>query len=806
MDRNSSFFPSKENSIELNNISTYKLKIKLNQNKTGEIIITNISEPEELAYNFCLKNNLDYHSLRSITKKIKSIQDTHFFKSKNIFKSISSKNNFNKKRKLKKLFLTDQAIYYNPKLERENFLKGFINKEVSLNDITIKEFNNFDSNNKSIQTLSNINFSKKLEKSKKNSENINQSKFSLSDTKYNIKDAANLNNSKDKNIILTTNIINQTIQNCLEMVEKDTKPFYNENDSEINITKNNISEIKLGSFITNNEKNNLNIEINNEKEMHNTKNINISRSIGQNDNNNFELDQIVIDKEKYNKNDLGSENFFENELKTIEQDIDTNISKTESENLTKNIILNNTNANNANTIPFSLNEKYFNNNLAISESININIPSNVNKEVNTNILSSPKIPFHNNYNIEEKCKKIFSKSNRCIPKSRHRFKNSIYNKSDSNNKNKNLLGLFNESSYQTRNTLKIKNKRPSSIYNNLQNKLINNKENICTPSTYVGSYKNSLTSLTVSDKNNLLLSIKENSEKNDILNRINKENLLGELLNCNNKNLNSLTKVNKNFIDYNINSHVLANSDNINEKIIKSNFDTNKYTSYKEKSYKFKKINEKINKQNNKDYNDINYYYFRTHDRENHKGNNIKQKRLLVDKNYNYETFSGTPSIQTSNHNNCKSNNLFNYNNNSLLKNDIFKHSNNYSAFFSNTFLINNLIKSSPALPHISIPKNQRFVDIKKLTDTIILKREIENSFKKIFVYISKNKEFLDAFWTMNGKTIPNKIFKPVHTIIKSYNKKRFISVNEFIGKGYQLFNSFPPNDKIAIMNFKIIT
>ena len=113
MDRNSSFFPSKENSIELNNISTYKLKIKLNQNKTGEIIITNISEPEELAYNFCLKNNLDYHSLRSITKKIKSIQDTHFFKSKNIFKSISSKNNFNKKRKLKNLFLTDQAIYFN---------------------------------------------------------------------------------------------------------------------------------------------------------------------------------------------------------------------------------------------------------------------------------------------------------------------------------------------------------------------------------------------------------------------------------------------------------------------------------------------------------------------------------------------------------------------------------------------------------------------------------------------------------------------------------------------------------------------
>jgi hypothetical protein len=80
-----------------------------------------------------------------------------------------------------------------------------------------------------------------------------------------------------------------------------------------------------------------------------------------------------------------------------------------------------------------------------------------------------------------------------------------------------------------RNTLNNKKIRPSSIYYNLQKKLINNKENICTPSTYIRSCKNSLSSLTVSDKN-LLLSIKENS-KNNILNRINKENLLREFYN-----------------------------------------------------------------------------------------------------------------------------------------------------------------------------------------------------------------------------------------------------------------------------------
>ena len=102
--------------------------------------------------------------------------------------------------------------------------------------------------------------------------------------------------------------------------------------------------------------------------------------------------------------------------------------------------------------------------------------------------------------------------------------------------------------------------------------------------------------------------------------------------------------------------------------------------------------------------------------------------------------------------------------------------------------------------------KNQKFVELRILTDNIISKRDIENSFKKIFIYITKNNDYLDAFWTLNGKYIPSKIFKPVQTIIKNCNKKRFISVNEFIRKGYQLFNFFSSNDKIAIMNFNIFS
>ena len=800
MDRNNSFFLSKENSIELSNISTYKIKIRLNQNKEGEIIITNLSDPQELAYNFCHKNNLDYHSLQSITKKIKLIQETNLSKSKYIFKSISSKNNNNKRQKIKNMALTDQAIYYNPKLESENYLKGFLNKEVSLNDLTIKEFNTFDSNSKSIQNLSNINFKKNLEISKKNSENINQSKFSLSNSKYNINDITNYNNRNQKNLILTTNVINQTIQNCLEIVEKDTKPFYNESNSEININNNdNIKENKINSNIKDIIKDNIDI-INNEKDLCDVGR-DISENITKNDDNKFDLGEIEIEKEKYNKNEIGSENIFENELQTIGQDIDTSISKSESGNLTKNIILNNTNTN---TIPFNSNEKYFNNNLAISESININIPSSINKEVNISVLSSPKIPFHNNYKTEEKFKKIISKSNRCIPKSRHTLKSTIYNKSDSNNsKNKDLHGLFNESSNKMRNTLNNKKIRPSSIYYNLQKKLINNKENICTPSTYIRSCKNSLSSLTVSDKN-LLLSIKENS-KNNILNRINKENLLREFYN--NSNLNNFTIVNNNLFSPSINSQRLANSLNINENTINKsdNNKCDKFTNFKEKNDKCINLFEKINQSNNNNnYNDINHYYFKTHDIKSHKEKKIQQKRLLFDNINNFDIISETPSIAASIHNKYKQNIFFNYN--PLMKKNIYKKNSNNSALFTHKFFISNLIKSSPAFPHTTMAKNQKFVELRILTDNIISKRDIENSFKKIFIYITKNNDYLDAFWTLNGKYIPSEIFKPVQTIIKNCNKKRFISGNEFIRKGYQLFNFFSSNDKIAIMNFNIFS
>ena len=102
--------------------------------------------------------------------------------------------------------------------------------------------------------------------------------------------------------------------------------------------------------------------------------------------------------------------------------------------------------------------------------------------------------------------------------------------------------------------------------------------------------------------------------------------------------------------------------------------------------------------------------------------------------------------------------------------------------------------------------KTRKYIQFKNLTKNIISKKEIENYFRGIFNYISKNHEYLDVFKSMNTKTIPVEIYKPVQAVIKKCIKERFISINEFIQKGYEQFYFFSRNDKIAIMNFNIFS
>ena len=824
MDRNYSLFNTKqkENLTETNNNNkNYKLIIKLGKKIKREIIIKENSNPEELAYNFCLNNNLDYKFLKSITKKIKSIKDSNLFNTRNIFNSPSNQKSIDIGTKNKNIQLTEDNNFNIIKFETEKNIKNLENKEFSLNNISIKEYNNIENKENQNSFI--------YETKKKNKENNKNKQLSLSKKLSLSKD---ISNTRKKNLMIATNVINQEIQNCLALVENEIKPFYNDSTSEIKKeTKSSKlyekSEFKLGSFIIDNDNinnsNNSNSIINNNNSIstNNANNLNnfneenndlsiISNNdndkdkksfkgfneeyIGNIDNTNLEEDKLLIDKDSFiiNNNNIISDNFFNNnDIQALEQDIDTNISKSVAENANINLKEKNNIHNNKNE---KINKIDKNKNLVIRQEININIPSYINREISINILSSPKIPFNNKYNYEERYKKMECKSNKLIPKFRNKIKNiSISDKSDSiRNKNKKKISfdLFKDEDNKINNGLENKNKRLSGIYNSTKNKMSIYKENIQTPSTYVKSCKNSLSTLTLSEKN-LLLSIKDNNMKNNILNKNNNGSTIDDFFNnrYSLSNLNSTNSLNKNLYNNYKMSQKRLNSISLNDNIISEEVpnsdiknDINKNSTMKEKE-----------KSNIIKINDI---------------RKCKEKRnKLIDKeninyNYNNNTVSNTSLIKFKNIDVL-------LNSNPITKIKFFDQKKNNTNIFitDNNYyskLLNQKMHFSPS--NTIDYKTRKYIQFKNLTKNIISKKEIENYFRGIFNYISKNHEYLDVFKSMNTKTIPGEIYKPVQAVIKKCIKERFISVNEFIQKGYEQFHFFSRNDKIAIMNFNIFS
>ena len=829
MDRNYSLFNTKqkENLTETNNNNkNYKLIIKLGKKIKREIIIKENSNPEELAYNFCLNNNLDYKFLKSITKKIKSIKDSNLFNTRNIFNSPSNQKSIDIGTKNKNIQLTEDNNFNIIKFETEKNIKNLENKEFSLNNISIKEYNNIENKENQNSFI--------YETKKKNKENNKNKQLSLSKKLSLSKD---ISNTRKKNLMIATNVINQEIQNCLALVENEIKPFYNDSTSEIKKeTKSSKlyekSEFKLGSFIIDNDNinnsNNSNSIINNNNSIstNNANNLNnfneenndlsiISNNdndkdkksfkgfneeyIGNIDNTNLEEDKLLIDKDSFiiNNNNIISDNFFNNnDIQALEQDIDTNISKSVAENANINLKEKNNIHNNKNE---KINKIDKNKNLVIRQEININIPSYINREISINILSSPKIPFNNKYNYEERYKKMECKSNKLIPKFRNKIKNiSISDKSDSiRNKNKKKISfdLFKDEDNKINNGLENKNKRLSGIYNSTKNKMSIYKENIQTPSTYVKSCKNSLSTLTLSEKN-LLLSIKDNNMKNNILNKNNNGSTIDDFFNnrYSLSNLNSTNSLNKNLYNNYKMSQKRLNSISLNDNIISEEVpnsdiknDINKNSTMKEKE-----------KSNIIKINDIR--------KCKEKRNKLKRNKLIdkenINYNYNNNTVSNTSLIKFKNIDVL-------LNSNPITKIKFFDQKKNNTNIFitDNNYyskLLNQKMHFSPS--NTIDYKTRKYIQFKNLTKNIISKKEIENYFRGIFNYISKNHEYLDVFKSMNTKTIPGEIYKPVQAVIKKCIKERFISVNEFSQKGYEQFHFFSRNDKIAIMNFNIFS
>lgn len=825
----------KEYSLDLFNEESIHLNIEFGKGQSEDIIITKNSNPEELSYNFCHMNNLEFKCMQYLSSKIKLIQENNFYKSKIIHKSAIEKNID----KQKKAILNGEIKDVN-KIKNEKYLKQFLNKDISLNNKEYEQYNSlvYHTENK----YPSFHIYKKFITKKNNKDNINYYNNNSISNKNEIKNISISNNSI-KNTNSTTNVISQTIQNCLEIIENEEKPLYNESNSEINkdsksskIIEKSYKENNSASFI-NIENNNIsnNILFNNNLNYYNVENnnsANFNKDIDSikelnkdyYENINIEDGNILFNKESFieNKNKINSNDLLNNEIQNIDKDISLSIYKPENNILNKNII---------NKTTFSFNNKEnekniikdsINKDLIISQAINLSIIGAMNKGVKKRTLLSPKIPYNNNFKdiIEQKYKKTLSKSNRCFQKFKNNIKINYANNRSISNKSKTFLGIFNDTTNLINNGIGNKYKQSPSIHSNFKNKnFINNKEVEYTPSTYIKSCKNSLSSLAVSDKN-LIFPIKDNNLRNDILNKINNANKFDEFIHLPNsiQNKTELSIKNNKLLNkikmsqYNSNSLCLKEN-TINEELENNMFLNGYYSNIKEnKCFKYKNILENYNQKNHdiNNYKSINYnniYYTKTINIKKKNKKRINKRHLFMEKN-NIFTTSNTLSNLSSIHYKHKSNDNINNNLNEKLKKNHIIHTNNNSVYITNNFF-NKILFKYDNLLQIKKPINEtkKYYELNFLTNNIISKNEIEKCFENIFNYITKNNKYLDAFSIMNTKSIPIQIYKPIQFVIKNCNnKKRFISASEFIRKGYELFNYFSQNDKIALINFKIIS
>ena len=157
--------------------SQFVLKINLDEGKTENLYISQISNPEELAYNFCLKHNLDFESVKQLINKI--VQ----FKKDNNF--ISDKENLSLSSNVIKNKKSSQSLLGNCSLNN----KKYINKK----SIIYNSHDNINKNNDDIEN-------------RKNKENYTTKKIFINSNNMtpiihaSIYSKNNIENTSDKNL------------------------------------------------------------------------------------------------------------------------------------------------------------------------------------------------------------------------------------------------------------------------------------------------------------------------------------------------------------------------------------------------------------------------------------------------------------------------------------------------------------------------------------------------------------------------------------------------------------------------------
>ena len=840
------------------NESKIFLTIHLEKGDTEKLNINKNTNPEKLAYNFCLKHNLEFTSVKELITKIKNFKENNFIAEKENLESTNIKNNKSA------LPLGNYIININ-----NNNKKSLIN--YSSNTINLKEIQNNkksqDNNFKNNNILSNSNITP-----------INSgSNISRNNLVYTSSDDKNLNifefgtSKKENDDKLTDNNNNPNI-NFFNDSNKNKYEYIINKKSKDNIS-NNSNNIYIFNESFNNKINNLekaysNLNPNNKKSDSIKKNIkkenidtareiisqtiknclkslekeeNIDVTISENNNNSF--------LKKENKT-ISDEN---NNSENTEKKIDFIMQNDELFSL-KNIYL----------IPKAKKISIFNNeDLCKDNKIDIYI---TNPKINNNIQN--KNPFEcinaNNEKKEDNNKKNFKES---IFKEKeenlfHENEIKINNLEENNNlinmpinntdNNKNTFNFDNLNKYLNRNdnNLNLYNYKTNYCMNNYSkdndinikigdNNIIQNeiKFSLLPKKKYIPlSYSHkgfNMKKFRKVIKRDLIKFRSYHESKKKIGWEKNNNSIKSNCNNCfSNNNMSKISLINDNIIKNKRNTSslkIIINNDNEN-KI----FNTSKEDQSFNKSYplSYTKSEKSMASLKNKNSKNQDYY-------------NIRTTTTSLGNHTNYYSSTSRVSRDSTNKKKCKNKKLNKLNNmNKIPLNPIFNSSNEFllkrqkekenNTYYNNTKTIannsqklfctslsyNNKIYNSPdylsqrTKSNIAndykihsiiklVKKTNNNPNVNNLAQNLMIKKEIINSLKNIFNFITKNNRILDAFAIVNRKIIPNEIYSIIKKIVNHCNKsKRFIEYDEFINKAIDLFELFSMEEKITILNF----
>ena len=476
----------------------YEMTIESEKGRKEIINIYPNSKPEEIAYNFCKDNNLDFETLELMINQIK-----------NLMKSIEQKKDQNNKNEKdteneNKLFYCKEPILEDSE-EQQSLSTEKIIRTKSFKERILKNKENKEKENNNLATNTDIDINKNID----NNNNALDNNIKSIDNKNYFKINGDFQEKKRTNS-KTNSIITNTINNCLELIEKEEK-YLPSSISSFNS--------KLGSSSTQDKKDSIiskeNINLFNiEKEKEHIK---------EESNNNY-----LVNKKNNNRNINISKSFINRIPKCLNNINNNNILNSNSRN--NYYIINNSNNNNSN-------KKNKQKNIIELDSKNRTV-SDGHKNFNQNKIKSLKISNTNN------------KFN--IPTSSNSYYSTYSNKQKEiikNNKNKNVLRIINmikknnidlhqissENLTKSNNSIKKKkspnNNKDQKLNNNMNYKIktknninygINNKNNLMInniTSNFVQNSKDNLIYYDTTDRDPFysLSKYEENSTLNNLI-------------------------------------------------------------------------------------------------------------------------------------------------------------------------------------------------------------------------------------------------------------------------------------------------